>query len=507
MINYLAIQDTDNPVDTIMSQATAGTVFEPSELWKKQAERWLLPFDLMLGTLGMRKAGRRWLPLEPREKVEQYNSKLYRTVLHNGLENAIERVTARPFSKKVSITGTLPERLQPLLTNVDREGTDLTGFARTIFSDALLCGHTHVLVDYPAINPRNAAEELQQGGYPYFTHIPAWAVIGVKYETQPDGSRKLTQVRIFEEAQQDKKSGYTTDTVYQVRVLEPGRWTIYRKSEDGKDNTVKHASGEFRVGGVPLDYIPLHTAYFKKVGFFESKPPFETLAWLNCAHWQSTADHRNYLRFVRIGILLARGFAPQEIQKGLTVAPNSLATSINPDATLAYIEHSGKAYEAGMQDLKHLEERMEIEGTQPLVERNGASTATGKEIDEVATNSQAQTYVQLTKEVLLSAFIEAHKYLGADPDPKLSVDVFNNFALLSRSASDIVTLNAMRERVPPDISRATYLDECRKRGIIGDAVDAEEEDERIATEIRTRLADMQPPVEPPVEPESNNDAA
>jgi hypothetical protein len=229
-------------------------------------------------------------------------------------------------------------------------------------------------------------------------------------------------------------------------------------------------------------------------------PPLEDLAWINLAHWQSHADHRNYLRFIRIGILTAAGFADEEIEKGIVIKPNGMVTSSSKDAKLSYVEHSGEAYQAGLDDLEMLRRDMETLGTTPLIEGSANSTATGRIIDEGGNDAMAQAWVRALEAGLEHCFELAAMWIGettlidemtseeAEDREPFAVDIFSEFALAKRSTHDIDRLIKIRQHARPDITHSTFIDELRRRGLLAETVDAADEAEGLSEEMISTLS-------------------
>lgn len=462
-------------------------VDSPSPEWYAMAKRWELPTDLMGGTLAMRNARTKWLPREPLEGQRQYDIRLQRGILYEGFKNAIKRLCAKPFSKDVTLKGELPEVLQNMFWNVDFQGTNMTQFCKRLMTDALIYGKTHFLVDFPMTGgSQTRADERFGTVRPFFTHVPARDLIGWRDEVDPvTGERYLTQVRILESTMRPLGK-YGSEFTSRVRILEPGRFEVFEKQAYQREYSSRR-SGEVRIGGQVATRIPLVTIYFDRCDFMMASPPLEGLAWLNLAHWQSSCDHRNYLRFARIGILQASGFLPEEIEKGIKISPSSLTASTNPNAKLEYVEHGGKAFEAGVKDLEMLEARMEVEGVTPLVEGTANTTARGKMIDEDTVTALAQAWVRAVEKGIDDGMHIAHKFIGDEPDPDFAVDIYSDFALPMSTTSDVQLLLDMRTSVPPQISHETFINEIRRRGTVSDLVKSVDEQEKIAQELLTGL--------------------
>ena len=480
-------------------------VESPSQDWVDMAARWELPLDLLGGTLRMRAAAQRWLPMEPKETWQGYNIRLSRAVLHDGLSNAINRILSKPFSREVVTKGEVAPQIEAMFNDVDLKGANITQFARQCMRDALIHGKTHFLVEYPKTGGSQTLAAERDGRIrPYFLHTPASTVIAWRSAIDPTtGEEYPVHIRVRDEIQRPL-GAYGTERVHRVRVYEPGLYREYQRAVAEREYTLVDETTVL-IDGRPMTRIPFVTVYFEHDGFFLSKPPLEPLAWTNLAHWQSSADQRNALRFARIGILLARGFTNEETEKGFTIAPNMAVVTTNPNADLKYVEHTGAAIQAGERDLDHLERLMEIQGVSPLVERSADGTATGKSIDEKTNNSQAQMWVRSLELGLVEGFSWAHAFTKEQMPEDFAIDIFNDFALSVHSDNDISKLIEMRNPMSPQISHATFINEVKRRGTLSDDVDAEKEYEAIQSENLSSLPLPDPGDLPPEPSGSPND--
>src|SRR5262249_43981635 len=144
--------------------------------------------------------------------------------------------------------------------------------------------------------PATVADEQAAGNRPYLVHVKAENLIGWKSETV-NGAERLTQVRI-KECVLEPDGEFGEKEVEQIRVLEPGRWRIFRKAMSGAD-AGKWVSFREGVSSV-TDKITLATVYINRTAFMCGEPPLEDLADLNVAHWQSSSDQRNILHVARV---------------------------------------------------------------------------------------------------------------------------------------------------------------------------------------------------------------
>lgn len=443
----------------------------PSVLWREMSKRWELLQDLMGGTLVMRDRGEKWLPREAEESPERYLARLGRSILLEAYPDTVEQVASRPFTKPVKLVAAkgLPSPLDQIKTNVDGSGTQLTEFCHDVFSSALHYGHCHILVDFPPSKAANLSDFRKNGHRPRFIKVDAPDLFFWRTEDNAaTGLPELSEIRIKEcVVQSDGK--FADKLVERIRVITKTDWSLYTQTEtkDGKKIWTQTATATHTFGK-----IPLVTYYVNPKGLMVSQPPFEKIGWLNLAHWQSQSDQRNILRYVRCGVLLASGFDEDEINK-IVISVNSVIRATNADAKLSWVEHTGKAVEAGERDLRMLEEKMEQLGMRPLVERTATATATGKTLDEKSKETKAQHWVRLLEIVIADAYKLAAQWVSVELPEDFKIDVFSDFAIGSMTAVHLQALQVARQMTPPVITRATYINEMKSRGVLSDTLDTE----------------------------------
>jgi len=505
----------------------ANVVNSTTVAYDRMTRRWGLPDTLMGGTVSMREAGEKYLPKEPREQQRTWQNRLNRSILFNAYEDTLKKVSAKPFEEPITIKNEekLDPRLSKLPKNVDMQGNSLTQFGNALFKNALHRGLIHVYIDYPTVdleNPPTLSQEIEGNIRPYFTQVdpidlPAW-----RSRVMPSGERMLAQVRLLEtEVIPDGDFGEKVRETIRV-VTAPDcddldilqkfiareiDWRVFvdrggelgevrvfervtQKDEDLPEN--KRSSSNFEDskfeevteegGAHTYPGIPLRTLYINKTGFMTAEPPFEDLAWLNLAHWQSMSDQRNILRFARVGILFMTGLSKQEMEKELVVGPTQMWRSTNPEAKLTHVEHSGASIEAGERDLKELERRMEVLGLQPFVESAGNVTATARSIDTSKEQAAIKSWVRGLELLLEQCFECASIWLGVELPDDFAVDVFSEFSLGMKASTDTDQLIKLRDPINPNISHKTLIAELKRRGLLSDDVDSDEEMERIAEE-------------------------
>lgn len=427
---------------------------------------------LMGGTTAMRAARTTFLPKFAKESVEAYDSRLRSSWLFNGYRKTVKDMTGRVFSKPVEPGDSLG-RVEKWLDNVDMQGRDLSTFARQVFEDALSGpGISYIMVDAPrregvVTQAQAAAQNLR----PYMVSLRVEDVLGWRAETV-NNITALTQIRIAEKVSEiDPKDEFETVTVDQVRVLDlvPGgvQTRLYRKGKD-----TKWALHEGPLLNPALAEITVVPFYANRTGFFTGEPMLDDLADINIAHWQSQSDQRNILHYARVPILFGAGMNDTD---PIVIGSNTAAMASDPNAKLAWVEHSGAAIGAGRQDLKDLEFQMETFGLQLLTAQMGKQSATGEALDANKETSQLSMTADALQDALEQALIWMGQYGGVTVSP--SVMVNKDFGVSFMTAQEITALLAAVK--DGNLSRETFLRELVRRGAIRSDVDPDEEFDRI----------------------------
>ncbi len=499
----------------------------PGTGYAEMAEAWELILDLLGGTRAMREAAQKWLPQESQEEDSSYISRLHRSILYNALKDTISKLRNRPFKVPVVVTD-IPDGISYLKEDVDGMGTTLSDFSKSIIENLIKFGKAHIYVDHSDMSPsddgagstsRNRQDSNQQatdeaiaeaidsttiqgekdlGARVFFWNISPVDLIGWQTETL-NNVTNLTQIRVQETAI-EPNGDYDDMKVNYIDVFNKDSWEIHRQNPDKPEEYNIVAAGPSTLGK-----IPLITIYADKTGFMTADPPMEDLAWLNLAHWVSSSDQRNILKYSRFGLLFGKGFTPEQVKakEGVVVGPQRMVLTTSETASLSYVEPTGKGLEAGEKDLADLEDKMRVMGNQPMV-KNVAVTATTDRIDESRTVSQLQAWVVAAERGILHALELASLWRKIEPPDTMQVDIFHDFEATVLGGGDKDLLLKMRES--NQITGETLLREEQRRGVFSEDMDPEEEakaaaDEDIANlEAAAALID-----EEPIEDEPDDD--
>ncbi len=445
------------------------------------SRNWHLTASLRGGTPAMRLAARLYLPQEPGESEEAYKNRLDRSVLTNLYKKTSDKLVGKPLKKPIVAEEDIPAEIKFFWDDVDNQGTNMDVFARSIFESAVDDGVTHILVDFS-----NTAEitgdfpggsiTLEQqrdfGVRPFSRHIRAHDLIGWKSETV-NGVRRLVQVRITETVKVDVDE-FNQEERLRIRVIEPQLIRVYEKVEREDEKGQKQEDWILiEASQNTLGVIPLVTFYTNKTGFMQGEPWLQDVGHLNVAHWQSDSDQRNILHIARIPILFAVGFGDDDSQIQIEIGSNSFVKAPK-GATLTYVEHTGKGVESGFQDLKDLEERIQLLGMEMLVKRpSGNVTATARALDQVEADSDLGLISRELENALESMLDLFGDWLNLGADSGGTVSVFTDFGIQSEDKKDIELL--LKARAQGDISHMTFLRELKRRGLLSDDFNPQDE--------------------------------
>lgn len=422
------------------------------------------------GTNAMREAGKKYLPQEPGEEKQDYDNRKNRTTLTNIFKKTINTYTGRIFEERVTIEN--QPGMEAFSENVDLEGRDFHRFAYDVTRYSLRDGLRFILVEAPiAEGVQTRADEVAAGIRPYFVEIDVRNVLGWKTETV--GSQKvISQFRMKEMVKEDEDE-FSQKTIEQIRVIEPLLNRTYR--QDSKGNWQLYQEIPTTIGFVPV--VPI---FADRHGFWNAEPPLIDIAWMNVEHWQKSSDHNNILHVARVPILHWAGYKPMHDADGnqvdLTVGPNTLAKSPDPQARLEYVEHTGAAVGAGSEDLRALEDRMVAMGAEFMMpQKSGDVTATEKAIDESGDISELSAFAQNLKDSLYLAMSYVAKMMGTEFTGEITLNTD-----LGIMTNDVNIQELVKIRANGDISREGMYEVLNNEW--GTNLDPKIEQERIENE-------------------------
>lgn len=463
---------TAGPVSSLI-QNEDQTPENTSAQYNVMAPHWELVNTLLGGTKAMREAGEKLLPRHPEESDNTYKRRREQAVLVNAFEMTVETLTGRPFSEPIRLESDVPPRLRDFAENIDLQGNHLDVFARRWFRDALAKGYSHVLVEFPRRKerpdgqPRTLADDRAEGLRPYWLHIQPEDLLAA-YVEEVNGSQVLSHIRFRELT--IVREGFEEKLVERIHVREPGRFEVWEKQRQGKQD--KYVWVKIDEGVIDLDFIPLVTFYTARSGFMLCKPPLLDLAYLNVCHWQSYSDQRNILSVSRFPMLAGSGVdeaAGEAEGTVVKVGPNQVLMASDPQAKFYYVEINGNSIEQGRKDLEGLLAEMAAYGAEFLKKQAVAQVATGRALDQKTMLSPLQAMAISFKDAMELALEYTAAWIKEASGGSVWVNM--DYGPEGFESADLAELGNARAR--GDISRKQWVREMQRRNLVADDYDAE----------------------------------
>jgi hypothetical protein len=430
---------------------------------------WELARALLGGTRAMRAAGKKYLPKWPNEEDEAYKCRLASAVLFPAYKRTIDTLTGKPFAEPITLGDDVPADIAKWTEDIDLRGRNIDAFAADIMESALGYGICGILVDYPKTQGKDGkplyvtrAAEMTAGVRPYCIQVHPWQILGWRDEYK-DGVWRLTQLRLME-CVDEPDGDYGVKSVEQVRVLTPGGWELQRQNE--KKEWVHYDSGT-----TSLSIIPFVPVYGQRTGFMTGRPPLIEVANLNVAHWQCASDQQTILHVARVPILAVIG-VDDTFQ--MTVGASS-AVKIPLNGDMKWVEHSGKAIEAGADELEALEERMRQAGAELLVLRPGKITATQTATENAVGMCALHRIANNLEDALDQALSIMSMWVGEQDGGH--IELFKDFG--AASLAEASTQLLLDSTSAGKVSDETYFNELKRRGVVSPDIDWQDEKERI----------------------------
>lgn len=474
---------------------------------------WSKADSVLGGTRTMRSAGEQHLPKHQGETSDRYSERLGTAVLWNQSELTLNNWVGRPFSDPVLLGDDVPEGISALKTNIDLQGTDLHVFAQHWFKVGLSKSFCHVMIDFPrkSTDHTTLADDKASGNRPYWNLVEPERVIGARAITI-DGREVLSHLRLYE-VTTEVTNGYNERLVERIKEynLVEGRVevTVWRRLDEEE---FEDADSWKREDSFTMDIavIPLVTFYSDRQGFLLGKPPLLDLYDMNIQHWQSDSDQNAILTIARFPILAMSGTDQVEDPDGgggaitgggpngeTIIGPFSILTTPENGGRIYYVEHAGRAIGAGKESLAELRDRMSSYGAAFLKKAPGRQTATARALDSAESISPLQAMTLQFKSALEEALRFTAMWLNEDSGG--TVTLLTDFGPEEVSREDFEALKDAETR--GRISRKVFLEEYKRRGVLNDKYDFDEDSKQLLDE-KKKFKELEPeePEEPKIEP-------
>ena len=423
---------------------------------------------LLGGTQAMRRAGEKFLPKEETESDAKYKQRLKMSVLYPAYGQTVAKMVGRTFAKQL-IVEKVADCLKGYLTNFDLKNNDINVFCSKWFYDAMAHGASYVVIDYPPADDNSTVADVKRLGLrPYATHVPFNSVLGWRSEIRQN-KEVCTQFR-YRSAVLEHDGAFGEKIIEQITVMTPGKVTVYRHAENG---WTLHSEAEQKIGGKPLDYVPVVAFTPECIGFFAGKPVLENLAELNIRHWQARSDQDYLVHFISVPLMYYSG--DREVCE-LTAGVGTML-QLGTDEQIGYVEHSGRAVNAGWTGLDRIESDMKIAGAKLLSRTKLVMTDSQAKEEQSKEISLLRHYANLFESAIDSALNMMSRWLSRNEQSHVEISGNLESDDNVEGMDVVITLNTN-----DIISKQTVFEEAKRRGVISNQADWEEEKKRLEVE-------------------------
>lgn len=403
-------------------------------------------------------------------------------------------LSSKPFAKTLELDEETSDDLKELAWNIDGLGNNLHVFSGDVFKCSLDKGITWILVDFPNVpQALTLADERAIGARPYWVHIPAERLLAI-YSKFVNGQEVIFHARIDEPCVE--LDGYKEETYQRVRELnrapvygdngsirgfEPATWTVWELQEDEKtaaQTWVVKESGAIGVGFIPLVPVILGKRHGTS---WRVEPPLRDLAHLQIEEFNQESNLKHCREMTAFSMLTGNGIAGTgddgqvlEVPTG----PNAvLFAPPNADGSHGewkLLEPSATSLSFLQSDLEKLRTEMRDLGFQPLATQN-ITIVTSKNVSLKA-NSAVQAWALALKDALEQTWKITCQWLSRDEEPGINVHI--DFSVEIEAGSELESL--AKAEAAGVISKRLYFNELKRRRVIGDDADWDDDQEEMA---------------------------
>jgi hypothetical protein len=477
----------------------APTPDNPSSDHSAMADYWLLVETLNGGVDALRARSQTYLPKFPNETANDYAHRKDATPFTNIYADVSRNLASKPFGRELKLKDGSDSQMIDLVEDIDGQGNSLHVFASTVFQYGIDKAIDWILVDYSKApmdaRPRSIAEEKQAGLRPYWVHISAERMLAV-YSDMINGMEKIIHARIQEDVTEIE--GFGEITKNRVRVMNrekladgsyaPATYQVFEKFID-KNNDVAWMSIEgpapITIGVIPI--VPFCTG--KRIGStWRIRPPLRDVAYLQIEEYQQESNLKSVMELTCFPMLTANGVMGTEAGPNNTRVP--IKVPVGPKAVLfaepdgngahgswGFIEPSAASIKTLMDHLDNTQKNIRDLGMQPLTTAN-LTVITAANVAMKA-HSAVQAWALALKDALEQAFVFTTMWVGGTVKP-VEVDIYTDFGVDMEAGTELDSL--LRAQAQSVLSKQTVQDEFKRRGVLSDNFDPDEEKTRLAGE-------------------------
>lgn len=466
----------------------------------KMVSYWDLTDTLEAGVDAMRMAREKYLPKFPSETDGRYTFRVESTKFTNIYRDIVEALASKPFEEPVSFKDDAkpPKEIEEFTYDVDGAGTDITTFAAAKMFSGINSAIDWIFVDYPNVGPevKTIADQKSAGVRPFWSHVLGRNVLEAKARVVA-GNERLIYIRIYEPGSPDhvrvfRRTGEIVTWALFRRMERPHKITPDERSwletvptEDIETYFTIVDQGVLSIPEIPL--VPFWTGRRHGRTFCFS-PAMRDAAELQIEVYQEESGLKFACIMAAFPMLAGNGIKPEmeadgKTPKQINVGPGNVLYSlpdglgnigkweyVQPDAAVLKFLHD--KVDKTIQNLREL-------GRQPLTSQAGNLTVITTAVAAGKAKSAVAAWAGALGFALDNALRLTAMFLGLTEDIP-SVHVYDDFDNFDINGDDVTALNFARGK--RDISGKRYTSELKRRRILADDYDYDEDQAELLNE-------------------------
>ena len=327
---------------------------------------------------------KKYLPKEPAEPAEAYAGRLERAVFSDFFKAGIEAfagVLSRSTPKD------LPPTFENALDNVDLEGNSLEAFWMTVDALCLRDGGVPILVEMPDGQPTDGASEAALKRRPYLVNRTRSTCLNWRTEIV-DSVEVVTRLTLLEWAEvDDPDGGFGVKYEERYRVIEPGKWTLYKltKRDNGTLTLDEVTNGRYLDSKQkPLTICPVVWYPAENAGFGRGGLPLRQVVEHCFQYFRKSSDLEEKTHKCAMPVPVRKGAPPPmpgQVAPPLVIGPNT-AIDVDKDGDFFWREPEATSL---------AEQREQIREVKELIDQHLLGFLSGEsKVTKTATQAQLE---------------------------------------------------------------------------------------------------------------------
>jgi len=352
----------------------------------------------------------------------------------------------------------------PLLRNVDFEGTSIETFSYEVTQEVAAVGRVGILYDAPTVEEMtelSVNEAAAEGIRPYLKMYTAENIINWKFKNI-NGVRKLVLVVLKElvETKESEMFDHDTEDQYRALIIDENDKYVQRVYDDSGAELVEEANTDITINGAALQEIPFVCINAKSIDLDVEKPPLLDLANTNLSHYKKSASLGSCIHmFGRITPMFKvpfqhlDAFRAQPMEFGVTKNIIIPTAADGADADGGFLEPNAD-FTGVVNEMQRLEGRMAAQGARALrPQKSGVESAETVGLDMM---SELSILGAIAINVSIGLTISVSRLMGGDSENMTKIKLNDDFLTAPIDASMVAAM--LKAVASGDMSQEQFID-------------------------------------------------